>query len=216
MQSGLLVDYKALRKINPEAARVAVLEYVSSTGGNISRAARAFGIQRAVVYEILKKHHEGDLNDRSKYPKTSPRKTSPEVEGRVVAAKNQTRLGAKRLSLHLQKYSGLTVPYGTIRHILNRNKARLTYKLRPQRTKLGKREFVDWYSAKPFEIVQVDVKFIRDQKALTKAQILHLDRHKVPNYQWDAIDVNSRFKLMAYSREKTWTNGLCFYLWLIS
>ena len=79
-----------------------------------------------------------------------------------------------------------------------------------------KREFVDWYSSKPFEIVQVDVKFIRDQKALTKAQILHLDQYEIPNYQWDAEDVNSRFKLIAYAREKTWTNGLCFYLWVIS
>jgi transposase len=184
MQSGLLVDYKALRKINPQAARVAVLEYVSSTGGHISRAARAFGMQRAVVYDILKKHHEGDLNDRSKAPKTSPGKTAPEVEDKVIELKNQTRLGAKRLSLHLQKYSGLTIPYGTIRHILKRNRSRLTYQLRSQRTKLGKREFVDWYSAQPFEMVQVDVKFIRDHQALTTEQILHLDRHKIPNYQW--------------------------------
>ena len=216
MKPGLLVDYKTLRAINPAAARVAVLEYVSSTGGNISRAAGAFGIQRAVVYDIFKKHHEGDLNDRSKAPKTSPRKTSPEVEDMVIAIKNQTRLGAKRLSLHLQRYGSLTVPYGTIRHILRRNKSRLTYALKGHRTKLGKREFVDWYSAKPFEVVQVDVKFIRDQKALSAAQIVHLDHYHIPNYQWDAIDVNSRFKLMAYSREKTWTNGLCFYLWLIS
>ena len=43
-----------------------------------------------------------------------------------------------------------------------------------------------------------------------------MDKHKIPNYQWDAIDVNSRFKIIAYSREKTWTNGLCFYLWLIA
>jgi len=28
--------------------------------------------------------------------------------------------------------------------------------------------------------------------------------------------VNSRFKLIAYSREKSWTNSLCFYLWTIS
>jgi len=30
------------------------------------------------------------------------------------------------------------------------------------------------------------------------------------------MDVNSRSKLIAYSKEKTWTNGLCFYLWVIS
>lgn len=67
-----------------------------------------------------------------------------------------------------------------------------------------------------FEIVQVDLKYIRDEKALTKEQIIHLDRFNLPNYQWSAIDINSRFKLIAYSREKSWTNGLCFYLWVIS
>ena len=75
---------------------------------------------------------------------------------------------------------------------------------------------MDWYSAKPFEIVQIDLKHIRDQKALTRDQIAHLDRHNIPNYQWSAIDVNTRFKMIAYSREKSWTNGLCFYLWVIS
>jgi len=62
----------------------------------------------------------------------------------------------------------------------------------------------------------MDIKFIRDHKALTANQIIHLDQYEVPNYQWDAIDVNSRFKLIAYSREKSWTNGLMFYLWVIS
>lgn len=56
----------------------------------------------------------------------------------------------------------------------------------------------------------------RDQKALTKEQIVHLDQCHIPNYQWSALDVNSRFKLIAYSREKSWTNGLCFYLWTVS
>ena len=75
---------------------------------------------------------------------------------------------------------------------------------------------MDWYAAKPFEVVQIDLKYIRDHKALTKQQILHLDRYAIPNYQWSALDVNSRFKLMAYSYEKSWSNGLCFYLWAIS
>ena len=46
--------------------------------------------------------------------------------------------------------------------------------------------------------------------------MVHLDKFNIPNYQWGAMDVNSRFKLIAYSKEKTWTNGLCFYLWVIS
>jgi len=209
------IDYKGLRRFNAEAARRAVLEYLK-TNPNISETARMFGITRAVVYDILKKDKEGDLRDRSRAPKGQPRKTPREVEDRVVVAKNKTHLGPERLSRYLQEYEKITVPVGTIRHILRRNKGRLEYGLRRYRTRKEKREFIDWYSAKPFEIVQMDVKYIRDQKALSKEQIIHLDRYRIPNYQWGALDVNSRFKMIGYSREKSWTNGLCWYLWVIS
>ena len=49
------IDYKQLRKVNPETARLAVLEYLKSNRHNISDAARVFGINRCVVYDILKK-----------------------------------------------------------------------------------------------------------------------------------------------------------------
>jgi len=208
------IDYKLLRSIDPIAGRTAVLEYLKTNGGNVSAAANVFGINRPVVYDILKKESEGDLSDRSKAPKHSPNKVAAEIEDKVIKVKNKTRLGPKRLSRYLKKYEELTVSYGTIRHILRRNKDKIKY--RKLFRKHEKREFVDWYSAKPFEIVQIDIKQIRDQKALSKAQIIHLDKFDIPNYQWGAMDVNSRFKLIAYSKEKTWTNGLCFYLWVIS
>lgn len=216
MRPGPRIDYKQLRRINPEAARHAVIQYLKSNGGNIAEAARTFGINRSVVYDILRKQKEGNLQDRSKAPKHQPRKTPTETENKVIEVKNRTRLGPKRLSRYLGQHERLAVPAGTIRHILRRNRDKLTYRLPSHRVHRGKREFVDWYSAKPFEIVQMDVKFIRDQKALTREQIIHLDRHEIPNYQWGALDVSSRFKLIGYSRERSWTNGLCWYLWVIS
>ena len=216
MLAGTRIDYKALRKINPKAARVAVLEYLRTNGSNITDCARIFGINRSVVYDILRKQKEGDLKDRLKTPKHQPRRTPPEIEIKVIEAKNKTHLGPKRLSGYLKKYKGIFIPPGTIRHILRRNREKLTYRLRSMTRRKEKREFVNWYSAKPFEIVQVDLKYIRDQKALTKKQIIHLDRFDIPNYQWNTLDVASRFKLIAYSKEKSWTNGLCFYLWVIS
>lgn len=209
------IDYKELRQFNAETARRAVLEYLK-TDPNISEVARMFGITRAVVYDITRKEREGDLRDRSRAPKHQPGKTPAAIEDKVVMVKNRTRLGPERLSRYLKDYEAMTVPVGTIRHILRRNKARLEYGLRRHRTRKGKREFVDWYSAKPFEIVQMDIKHIRDHKALSKEQMVHLDRYRIPNYQWGALDVNSRFKMIGYSREKSWTNGLCWYLWVIS
>ena len=202
--------------MNPGAARMAILEYLKSNGGNVSEAARVFGINRPVIYDIKRKRREGDLQDRSKAPHNHPRRTVPDVEDHVIQAKNKTRLGPIRLSVYLSKYEGLCVPAGTIRHILRRNRSRLTRHPGFRRPRKEAREFVDWYSAKPFEIVQIDLKHIRDHKALSREQIIHLDAHNIPNYQWSALDVTSRFKLIGYSREKTWTNGLCWYLWVIS
>lgn len=216
MKHGHHIDYKQLRKINPEAARMAVVEYLHTNGGNVSDCAQVFAVNRPVIYNILKKEKEGNLKDRSKAPIHCPRKTSDAIEQQVIALKNKTHLGPKRLSRYLLKYEDTTVPAGTIRHIVRRNKDKLTYKQKTRKKGKEKREFIDWYSAKPFEIVQIDIKFIRDQKALTKEQIIHLDTFNIPNYQWGALDVTSRFKLVAYSREKTWTNGLLFYLWVIS
>jgi len=95
-------------------------------------------------------------------------------------------------------------------------RGKIDYRLRSHRVRKEKRGFVDWYSAKPFEIVQVDLQYIRGPKALSEGQIIHLDRYNIPHYQWSALDVHSWFKLIACSREKSWTNGLCWYLWVIS
>ena len=210
------IDYKQLRRINHEAARKAVLEYLKTNNRNISEAALIFGINRTVVYDIIKKEREGDLKDRSRAPKHQPRKTPAAIEDKVIEIKNKTRLGPERLSRYLKQHEGISVPPGTVRHIIRRNKKKINYHLRSYRVRKEKREFIDWYSARPFEIVQVDLKYIRDHKALSREQIIHLDRYDIPNYQWGALDVNSRFKLIAYSREKSWTNGLCWYLWVIS
>ena len=59
MNPGHQINYKTLRKINPEAARMAVLQYLKSNGGNISDAARVFGINRPVVHDILSRQGRG-------------------------------------------------------------------------------------------------------------------------------------------------------------
>ena len=85
------INCLVLRKINPEAARLAVIEYLKTNKGNISEAARVFGIQRTVVYDILKKKGAGILKDRSRAPLHSPYKTPGETEDQVVEPKKSLR-----------------------------------------------------------------------------------------------------------------------------
>ena len=73
---GVGIDYKALRKTSPEAARRAVVKCFTRNGHNVSAAARMFGINRCVVYDILGQWMEVDLRDRPKTPKHQPNKTA--------------------------------------------------------------------------------------------------------------------------------------------
>ena len=61
------IDYKQLRKINPEAARQAVVEYLKTNNHNVSEAAFIFGINRAVVAlcQMLWKQLRDGTNPRS-------------------------------------------------------------------------------------------------------------------------------------------------------
>jgi transposase-like protein len=119
-----MIDYKKLRRTDPETARQAVLDYLAWAGGNVAATARAFGINRTVVYDILARSRSGSLADRPRTPHRQPFKTPPRVEARVVAARNRTGLGYQRLS-HYLAARGLQLPWSTIRNILRRNRHRL-------------------------------------------------------------------------------------------
>ena len=110
MKDGVHIDYKKLRTINPETARLAVLEYLKTNKGNIADCAKVFGITRPVIYDILRKKRNGNLQDLPKIPKHQPKKTTKEVEDKVIEVKNLIHLGPKRLSRYLKKYEGLTIP----------------------------------------------------------------------------------------------------------
>jgi transposase len=215
MMDGIRLDYAELREISPEAARKAILQVLKSVDGNIAACARLLSTTRCTVYKALAKKAQGELDDASTTPHTVANKTAREIEDKVIAIKKKTRYGPIRIADELLQQHGVTLSTHTIRNIVRRHKKSL--KLRQHKPhKKGVRQFVDWYQAKPFEIVQIDLKHIIDQKALSMEQINHIHANDLPLYQWGALDVNSRFKLIAYSKEKSWTNGLTWFLWVTS
>src|SRR3989344_394956 len=215
MITGIHLDYKESRGISPHAARRAILQVLKSVDGNVPETARLLHTTRRTIYKALKKDKNGSLDDLSTAPKVVPNRTAKDIEDKVIEIKKKTRYGPIRIADELKDVHGVTLSTHTIRNILRRYKKSLKLKQHKPHKK-GSRQFVDWYSAKPFEIVQIDLKHIVDQKALTMKQINHIHINDLPLYQWGAIDVNSRFKLIAYSQEKTWTNGLTWFLWVTS
>lgn len=215
MITGIHLDYRELRGISPKAARRAILQVLKSTDGNVAETARLLHTTRRTIYKALGKEKTGDLGDSSTAPKTIPNRTALDIEDKVIEIKKKTRYGPIRIADELLEQHGITLSTHTIRNILRRYKKSLKLKVHKPHKK-GPRQFVDWYKAKPFEVVQIDLKHIIDQKALSIKQIDHIRAQDLPLYQWGALDVNSRFKLIAYSKEKTWTNGLTWFLWVTS
>lgn len=215
MDSGIRLDYRELRTISPQAARRAILQILKANKGNVARTSRELNITRRTVYKTIEKQKLGELDDLPHSAKSIHNKTVKNIEDKVVEIKKQTHYGPLRLKDELFERYGITLSHHTIRNIIRRNKAKAKGRSHKPHKK-GERQFVDWYMAKPFEVVQIDLKYVVDQKALNQEQINHIYSHKLPLYQWGAIDVNSRFKLIAYSNEKSWSNGLTWFLWVTS
>ena len=214
MNTGIHLEYRELRTISPKAARQAILQILKTNKGNVSSTARILNTSRRTIYKALSRQELNNLDDISTAPHTVKNKTNVSIEDKVVRLKERTNYGPLRLKDELFEVYGIILSSHTVRNIIRRNKKTKTRQRK--RHNRSSRPFIDWYSSKAFEVVQIDLKYIIDQKALSASQITHIIKHDLPLYQWGAVDVFSRFKLISYSKEKTWTNGLTWFLWVTS
>lgn len=215
IQQDVILSYSSLYRLNPETARAALLEVFAQTD-NVSATARMFATTRRVVQLAIRKQHDGDLGDKSHAAVKVHNKTAKALEDKVIAIKNSTKFGYRRVAKELRDKQGLVIKDSTCRNILKRARSNELLKGEKVINANGKPvKFYDWYSAEPFEIIQTDLKDILDKKALPQEVYHHLQRYNLPPYQWTAECVNTRIRFLAYSYEKSFTNGLCFYLMVI-
>src|SRR3989344_2016251 len=172
-QLEVLLNYHSLYKLNPEAARSAMLEVWSQTG-NISKTARMFSTTRRVVQLAIEKQLVGNLADKSHQAITVHNRTEGLVEEKVIALKNSTKFGYRRVAKDLREKQGLQIKDSTVRNILKRARGKGLLKGEKVRSSNGKTvRFYDWYTAEPFEIIQTDLKVILDKKALPQEVYHH-------------------------------------------
>jgi transposase InsO family protein len=91
----------------------------------LSALCREFGISRPTGYLWQQRYRQSgslaELAERSRRPHRSPRRTEAGKEQRVVALRQQTGWGAKKLQVLLRDEEALALPVRTIHRILERH-----------------------------------------------------------------------------------------------
>jgi transposase InsO family protein len=117
-------------------------------GHSPQAAAVACGASRATGYRLLRRYRQGGwaaLADRAPVPRRQPRRVTPELEQRILAAREYAKAGP------LVVAGLLGLPPSTVWKVLRRNGA--------SRLRLPAREPVQRYErARPGELLHVDIK----------------------------------------------------------
>lgn len=206
-----MITYHELREISPQKARELVRKVLAKHGGDVSKTALILNISRPTV----RRARDGELEDRSKRPHNLPTKTASHFEEVIIQEAKRTGFRYRRLAGYLQRKLSLKFSEDTVKAVLRRNgvkkKTRKTANAR-------RRPLYDYEALMPFQEMQLDTKHILDQDALPAEVYAHIQRHNLPLFEWNIIDVATRIRFTAYSHELSAVFGLMFLsfvlLWL--
>jgi transposase InsO family protein len=113
------------RRMQVEDERLRFVARVVSGKEPMALLCREFGISRPTGYLWLHRYRQvgsfTSLVERSRRPHRSPTRTEAGKQGRVVALRQQTGWGAKKLQVLLRTEEGVAMPVRTIHRILERH-----------------------------------------------------------------------------------------------
>ena len=172
-----MISYHDVREVSPCKARELVRKVLVRNHGNVSEVARVLGISRHTV----RRARDGGLDDLSRRPHHSPRKTPDEFEGLIVAEEKRTGFRYRRLSSYLQRKYGLLFSEDTVRAILRRNQVT---KRRRRAASGQNRHLYDYEALIPFRELQLDAKYLLDKGTLAQEVYDHIKQHGLPSFEW--------------------------------
>ena len=99
--------------------RIELVTLARKPEANISELARRFGVSRKTIYKWL---NRDDMDDRSRHPKSSPKRTPQAQEARILATRDDhPAWGARKIAHILSRDSGIILASSTVNSILRRN-----------------------------------------------------------------------------------------------
>ena len=186
------IIYHELRKIEPSKATKLVRAVLEKQGGNVSKTAKILGISRHTV----RRARDGILEDRSRRPHRMPKKTDGFLEKLIVKEAKRKVFRYRRLTSYLKRKYSVEISENTIKAILKRH----NIDKKKKKSHTGKyRTLYDYEALLPFEQFQLDTKHLLDKKSLPKEVYEHMIRYKLPQYEWNMIDIATRTRFTAYS-----------------
>lgn len=184
--------YHAMKQEHGDvAARSLVRKILIQEQGNVSRAASILGCSRLCI----RRARDGTLDDGDRTPKHQPGKTETGLEQLILAVRQKTGYGKRRMRRHLRTKYGLTVSHKIIACVLKRHHVRRqVYKRSAKESK----PLYDYAALLPFEEGQIDTKHIEDYGALGST-VFRLRKFHLPLYQWTYVDAKTKVRFLAYS-----------------
>lgn len=141
-------------------------------------AAASSGVDRSTVYRLLARHEEGGwaaLRERRPMPHRQPRRTSPELEARILDARRHSGYGPRRLG------AILGVPASTVHKVLFRHGV-------SARPRASRPVYARYERERPGELLHVDSKRLGRFHQIGKA-ILKDGIQRSPNAGWQHLHV---------------------------
>jgi transposase len=202
------LSFQEFFKANPDKARQKIVELHGQLG-SIKATALVLGCSKNTAKKWIRRYHATrKLEERSRRPQNSPKKTPRWLEDKVIALRRRTNLGRRRIARQILIETGYELSPNTIREIFSRNDLSKPQRLRGRfkGVRFFRRQHLD-----PLTFWQIDVKDVRDGDTLPKDVYDHLLDKGLPRYQWTAIDVRTRTKFLGYSHQLRHRYGLKFW-----
>lgn len=177
--------------------RILAIRMVLS-GKSTRQVARYFGYNQSTIVRWYKRrnevwHKKDELPTRSSRPHISPRRTSREIEAKILAIRNETKRCAEVVYEHL-KLEKINISLSTVKRVLSRYgslkkrslwKKRRIYPIRPDIVKQG-------------DLVELDT-------------IHFIDKENKRSYVYTALDVYSRYGYAMISKKANTYSSLKFF-----
>ena len=200
--------HKIKMESDAKAGRILAREILERNNGDVSKAAKILGISRLTV----RRARDGNLEDESKAPKSIKNKTSFNLESIVIEEGKKTGYRYRRLTNYIYRKYALRLNENTVKAILKRNDV----KRKRIRSKNGNvRHLYDYEHLEPFAELQVDTKYVIDEKTLPEDVCRHIRKHNLPLFEFNAIDAKTRSRFTAYSYELNSTFGFSFIMFVV-